>query len=71
MPSRYRSSTARAAAEKERLVKAREKPLRILVGTIEIAGMIPIFADGFRRLGHQVTTAISASHPSILTSDTT
>jgi Glycosyl transferases group 1 len=32
--------------------------LRILLGTVEIAGQIPIFADGFRRLGHQVTTAI-------------
>lgn len=37
--------------------------MRILVGTVEIAGMIPIFADGFRSLGHRVTTAVRARHP--------
>lgn len=37
--------------------------MRILVGTVEIAGMIPVFANGFRRLGHKVTTVISARHP--------
>lgn len=38
-------------------------PLRVLVGTIEIAGMLPDFADGFRQLGHQVTSAIGTKHP--------
>lgn len=33
--------------------------MRILVGTCEIGGQIPRIADGFRRLGHQVTTVIS------------
>jgi Glycosyl transferases group 1 len=37
-------------------------PLRVLVGTMEIAGMLPDFADGFRQLGHRVTTAISTKH---------
>lgn len=32
--------------------------MRILVGTIEIAGQLPIYADGFRRLGHEVTTVV-------------
>lgn len=32
--------------------------MRILVGTVEIGGVIPEFADGFRRLGHQVTTVV-------------
>src|SRR5258707_10360280 len=39
-----------------------EHPLRILVGTVEIGGVLPIFADGFRQLGHQVTTVISDRH---------
>src|SRR5438552_7623283 len=38
-------------------------PARVLVGTVEIAGMLPDFADGFRQLGHQVTTAIGTRHP--------
>lgn len=37
--------------------------MRILVGIVEIAGQISIFADGFRRLGHQVTTAIGEKNP--------
>src|SRR2546428_10310717 len=37
--------------------------MRILVGTTEIGGMIPVFADGFRQLGHHVTTAIRTRHP--------
>lgn len=32
--------------------------MRILVGTIEIAGQIPDYADGFRKMGHQVTTVV-------------
>ncbi len=32
--------------------------MRIMVGTVEIAGQLPLFADGFRQLGHQVTTVI-------------
>lgn len=32
--------------------------MRILIGVIDIAGQIPLFADGFRKLGHQVTTVI-------------
>ena len=32
--------------------------MRILVGTREIAGLLPDFAEGFRRLGHQVTTVV-------------
>jgi hypothetical protein len=36
----------------------RDRPLRILVGTVEIAGTLPDFADGLRRLGHHVTTVI-------------
>jgi hypothetical protein len=37
--------------------------LRILVGTVETAGQIPDIADGFRQLGHAVTTAVSHRHP--------
>jgi len=37
--------------------------LRILVGTVEIAGLIPAYAEGFRRLGHDVTTVIGFRHP--------
>src|ERR1044072_2661280 len=37
--------------------------MRVLIGTTEIAGMIPIYADGFRSLGHKVTTAIRTRHP--------
>lgn len=36
--------------------------MRVLVGTTEIGGMIPLFADGFRRLGHRVTTVIRTRH---------
>ena len=32
--------------------------MRILVGTREIAGLLPDFAEGFRHLGHQVTTVV-------------
>ncbi len=38
-------------------------PLRVLVGTVEIAGMLSDFADGFRQLGHHVTSAIATKHP--------
>lgn len=34
------------------------RPLRILVGTKEIAGQIPDYAAGFRALGHSVTTVV-------------
>jgi hypothetical protein len=37
--------------------------MRVLVGTTEICGLIPVFADGFRRLGCDVTTAIRSRHP--------
>ena len=37
--------------------------MRILVGTGEIAGQIPVIADAFRRLGHQVTTVITHRNP--------
>lgn len=37
--------------------------MRILVGTVEIAGQLPDIADGFRRLGHQVTTVVSQRNP--------
>lgn len=33
--------------------------MRILVGTVDICCMLRIFADGFRKLGHQVTIAIT------------
>jgi hypothetical protein len=36
----------------------RARKLRILVGTVEVAGTLPDFADGFRRLGHDVATVI-------------
>jgi hypothetical protein len=36
--------------------------VRILIGTVEIAGQIPILADAFRRLGHQVTSVIKERH---------
>jgi hypothetical protein len=32
--------------------------MRILVGPTEICGQINLFADGFRKLGHEVTTAV-------------
>jgi hypothetical protein len=38
--------------------------MRILVGTTEIAGLIGDFADGFRQLGHEVTSVVSNRHPS-------
>ncbi len=38
--------------------------MRILVGTVDIAGQICTYADGFRKLGHEVTTAISEENPS-------
>lgn len=37
--------------------------MRILIGTGEIAGMMPILADGFRQLGHEVTTVIRHRNP--------
>ncbi len=37
--------------------------MRILVGTVEIAGEIPDFADGFRQLGHSVTTVVRQRSP--------
>lgn len=36
--------------------------LRILVGTVEVGGAIQILADGFRQLGHQVTTVVKERH---------
>lgn len=35
-----------------------DRPLRILVGTYEIAGMIPVVGDAFRANGHDVTTVV-------------
>ncbi|MCC6241890.1 MAG: hypothetical protein IT353_03575 [Gemmatimonadaceae bacterium] len=37
---------------------SRTAPLRILVGPHEISGQIPDYAEGFRALGHTVTTVI-------------
>lgn len=37
--------------------------MNILLGTHEIAGMLPTYADGFRRLGHRVTTFVRQRHP--------
>jgi glycosyltransferase involved in cell wall biosynthesis len=37
--------------------------LRVLVGTVEIAGQLPDVADGFRRLGHEVTSVVSQRNP--------
>ena len=36
--------------------------MRILVDTVEIGGVIPILANGFRELGHQVKTVIKERH---------
>lgn len=36
--------------------------MRIVLGSVEIGGMIPVFADGFRQLGHQVTTFLKEKH---------
>ncbi|MCJ7531804.1 MAG: hypothetical protein MUO64_12335 [Anaerolineales bacterium] len=36
--------------------------MRILVGSHEIAGLLLDFAEGFRSLGHQVTTVIHQHH---------
>lgn len=36
--------------------------MRILVGTVEIATMMHAFADGFRRLGHVVTSVVCQRH---------
>jgi len=30
--------------------------LRVLVGTVDIAGQLCAYSDAFRQLGHQVTT---------------
>jgi hypothetical protein len=35
-----------------------DRPLRILLGTCEIAGLLPIVADAFRANGHHVTTVV-------------
>jgi hypothetical protein len=32
--------------------------MRILIGTTEIAGLLSNFADGFRKIGHEVTTVV-------------
>jgi hypothetical protein len=37
--------------------------LRILLGTVDIAGQLTAYADGFRQLGHQVTTVIAGRNP--------
>jgi len=37
--------------------------MRILVGTVEIGGIINCFADGFRLLGHQVTSVCLQRNP--------
>lgn len=36
--------------------------MRIFIGTGEVAGQIPLFAEGFRALGHEVTTGVLAGH---------
>ena len=36
--------------------------MRIFIGTTEIAGQIPLFAAGFRALGHSVTTGVRLGH---------
>jgi len=46
----------------EAVTEANGKRLRILVGTVEVGATIPDFADGFRQLGHQVTTAMRRSY---------
>jgi len=35
------------------------KELRILIGNVDIACILRIYADAFRQLGHQVTVSIS------------
>jgi hypothetical protein len=42
---------------------ASQRRYKILVGTTDIAGQLSAFADGFRQLGHKVTTAISEKNP--------
>ena len=37
--------------------------MRILLGTVDVAGQITAYAEGFRRLGHQVTTVVSQRNP--------
>jgi glycosyltransferase involved in cell wall biosynthesis len=37
--------------------------MRILIGVLEIAGLIPVYADGFRQLGHEVTTVVRQKIP--------
>lgn len=37
--------------------------MRVLVGTVEIAGGLLDWADGFRKLGHEVTTVIRMRNP--------
>ena len=36
--------------------------MRIFIGTTEIGGQIPLYAEGFRALGHQVTTGVNVGH---------
>ena len=36
--------------------------MRILIGTHEVSGQLPDIADGFRRLGHEVTTVVKYRH---------
>ena len=38
-------------------------PLRIFIGTVEIAGQIEALGAGFRALGHHVTTAVTRRNP--------
>ena len=37
--------------------------MRILVGTVEIAGLLLDYADGFRQAGHDVTSVVCARNP--------
>jgi glycosyltransferase involved in cell wall biosynthesis len=36
---------------------------RVLVGTVEVGGQLPVYADAFRRLGHEVTSACRVHNP--------
>src|SRR5688500_4997960 len=56
------SATSSTPGARRPSVSANMRPLRILLGTVEVSGTIPDYADGFRQLGHSVTTAISHSY---------
>ena len=62
MTQRIATHTDATSHPSGRFVLPTDRPLRILIGTKEVAGQIADYAAGFRALGHTVTTAVSERH---------